>query len=882
MATVKTLKRSTLGIPEAPMKNSAAWVRSALAAVTAACLSVACADSLTDVDTQLRVTVTPDTTTLTSLGERIQFEARVDVTSGSAPSPVWITRDVDVAAVGDEGRVLAVGNGETWIVAQVEAGGRKAADSARVTVRQVPVDLSITKQVDTLTWLGATTRLSAVALDGRGNALEGVPYEWSTSDSTRALVDSTGTVTAVANGNATISAAVGGLTAHVTMAVAQQVASVTVAPTSASVAVGGTRQFGATAVDAGGTTVMNVKFLWVSADANIAVVDTTGLATGKGVGSVTITAVGRGQPGNAVLTVGSSPTQPTKLAFSVQPGNGTAGEALSPAIEVEVRDANDIRVPDARVAVTLAFANNAGGGTLAGTKTVTAVNGIASFSGLWIDKAAGGYTLSATSGGLTTATSAGFAIAPGPPTQLTFGAQPGNVLGNQVFGAPVSATISDQFGNTVTSATNAVTMDFAVNVWESVFSSGSALLGTTTVNAVNGVATFNNLRVDKPGPGYRLGATAAGLTGAASNPFDVSLTVQSVGAGKFGYHTCAATTTGGYCWGAGWDGQLGDGVGNSNDSVPRLVAGGLTFTQVVSGYSHSCGLTSGGAAYCWGYNYYGQLGNNATIPGAPDEVAPVAVAGGLTFTKLSAGYYHTCGIAGTTAYCWGNDGNGQLGDDAPLVNKAVPTPVAGGLAWASISAGGAHTCGVTTGGDAYCWGYDGYGTLGNDSTFADSPTPVVVYGGKTWDMISTGYYQTCAVDAANAGFCWGYNYEGTLGADTSVVPLYNTEPTPRSVFGGLQFSQIGTGWYHSCGLTTAGDAFCWGAGWDGQLGAGDFNSSPIRVAVTGGHTFSTLSVGGYHTCAQNGNDVWCWGAGYDGQLGHGARNREAEPVQIVQ
>jgi len=865
--------RLALGSREALMTGTSAWVRLGTIAGVAGLLVTACTDGLTDIETQLVVTVTPEVSTLASLGEQVQLGAKVDVTSGAAPSPVWVTRNVDVAAVGDDGRVRAIGNGETWIVALVEANGAKASDSAHIVVSQVPVDLRVEKAVDTLTWFGQTTRLSAVAHDARGNPVADAPVTWVSSDPTRARVDSAGMVTALADGDAMISASIGQVTGTTILAVAQQVATVEVTPAAVAITVGATQQFAATAKDAGGTTVTGVKFLWVSANPAIAVVDTTGLARGTSVGAVTITAVGRGEPGNAVLTVGVSPSTPAKVAFSVQPTTSIAGQALSPAVEVEIRDANDNLVPTARNAVTLSFGANPGSGTLSGTKTVAAVNGIASFSGLWINKAAAGYTLSASATSLTGATSGAFTINPGAPTKLSFGQQPTDAQGNIAIAPAVTATILDAYDNVVTGATNAVTVGLGVNVWKSLFAPGATLLGTQTVNAANGVATFGTLRVDKPGTGYTLTANAAGLTGGASNPFTINLTVQALRAGKLGYHTCALTSGGTYCWGNGYDGELGDGLGTYRpDSVAGLVSGGLTFTQVSAGASHTCALTGAGAAYCWGYNGSGQLGNNSTTR----TDAPVAVSGGLTFSSISAGGNHTCGVVGTALYCWGYNGYGQLGDNS-TTQRLVPTQVVGGLAWGSVNAGLYHTCGLTTGGSAYCWGNDGNGQLGNDVNYVNSPVPVAVAGGLTWLRISAGYIHTCGVDANGAGYCWGYNGYGQLGDNTTTQ-----SPTPVSVVGSLVFSSIQVGYYHSCGVTASGSGYCWGYNGSGQLGDGTNTNSSQRVAVAGGLTFTELSVGAEHTCGRVGNAAWCWGYGGYGQLGNGAATNRNTPVQIIQ
>jgi len=660
----------------------------------------------------------------------------------------------------------------------------------------------------------------------------------------------------------------------------QVVERVEVSPTTATIAPGAQQQLTATAFDSADVAIPNVRFFWVSSNTSVAVVDSTGQVTGLGGGETTVSAVGGGEPGNAVITVTGAPLgAPTALAFSAQPSMATAGDAFSPAIEVEVRDANGNLVTGARNAVTLAIANNPGGATLSGTTTVSANGGIARFTGLSMNKAAAGYTLSATAASLTSATSAAFAVNPGTPAKVAFGTQPGNAEGNVAFAPAVTATISDAFDNVVTSATNAVTVDLGLNIWKSVFAPGAALAGTKTVNSVAGVATFSNLRVDKPGNGYTLTANAAGLASATSDPFAVNLAVQQVRAAKTGEHTCAVTAGGTYCWGAGGNGQLGDGSGTfSSDSVARLVSGAQAFTQIAAGRHHTCGLTAAGAAYCWGYNGYGQLGNNSTT----QSDVPVAVSGGLTFSALAAGRFHTCGIVGTALYCWGRDSNGQLGDDATLANKLVPTVVAGGLLWTSVSAGYYHTCGIA-GGDAYCWGYDGFGQLGNDGLTTQQPTPVIVAGGLTWASLNGGYYHTCGVTAAGAGYCWGTNYDGRLGADTLTYAMNSLQGTPVPVTGGLTWGTIQAGWFGSCGLTTAGAAYCWGYNYDGQLGNGTFgNLSSAPAAVTGGLTFSALSVGGEYSCGRVGTAVWCWGYNGYGQLGDGTQLSKNQPVQIVQ
>jgi alpha-tubulin suppressor-like RCC1 family protein len=198
-------------------------------------------------------------------------------------------------------------------------------------------------------------------------------------------------------------------------------------------------------------------------------------------------------------------------------------------------------------------------------------------------------------------------------------------------------------------------------------------------------------------------------------------------------HTCGVTTVGAaYCWGENSSGQLGTGT-TTNSPTPAAVAGGLTFTTVSSADAHTCGLTPAGDAYCWGWSHYGQLGNGTTTGpdtcpiAGPCSLAPIAVLGGLTFASVSAGSANTCGVTmAGAAYCWGFNAFGQLGNGTTQ-DSAIPVAVSGGLSFASLSVGGGtFTCGVTTAGAVYCWGDNDAGQLGTGTSGGTSLVPVRV------------------------------------------------------------------------------------------------------------------------------------------------------------
>jgi alpha-tubulin suppressor-like RCC1 family protein len=305
------------------------------------------------------------------------------------------------------------------------------------------------------------------------------------------------------------------------------------------------------------------------------------------------------------------------------------------------------------------------------------------------------------------------------------------------------------------------------------------------------------------------------------------------------------------------------------------VAGGLTFTSLAAGFNDVCGLTSAGTVYCWGGNSYGTVGDSTTTA----RHVPTLVRGGVTFSSISGsvGGAHVCGLTSAgAAYCWGWNSRGQLGN-GDVDSHLSPDTVTGGRLFTTLTIGVQFSCGLTSIGTEWCWGDNDSGQLG-DQNFDERHTPAQVRGGLVFTSVATrsGTAHSCALTAAGAAYCWGDNSAGQLGDGTTTG-----EFKPVAVTGGLLFASITAGGSTTCALTSTGAAYCWGANDSGALGDGTTTSRAAPVAVGGGLTFSTLVTSGAHSCGvTTAGAVYCWGNNDFGQLGDGTSTSRTLPVLL--
>lgn len=274
-------------------------------------------------------------------------------------------------------------------------------------------------------------------------------------------------------------------------------------------------------------------------------------------------------------------------------------------------------------------------------------------------------------------------------------------------------------------------------------------------------------------------------------------------------------------------------------------------TALGANRDHTCAALSDGSLWCWGSDGQGEIGDGQT---SGYRLVPTRVGSLTGVTGVAAGMGLTCAVtSGGSLYCWGY---GDLGDGTTS-EKPVPTVVPGLGSVTAVTAGGRHVCALLSGGSVDCWGHNEEGQLGDGTTTEQlSPKPVPGLSGVT--AIAAGYAYTCAL-ASGTVECWGINWSGQLGDDRAEV--YRPEPGPVL---GLPpgVTKLGTGSHQACVVLSDGTVDCWGdAGW---------SSSLLPEAVSGVAGAVSVAVGGDHACARlSDGSVTCWGSDDYGQVGDG-------------
>lgn len=213
-----------------------------------------------------------------------------------------------------------------------------------------------------------------------------------------------------------------------------------------------------------------------------------------------------------------------------------------------------------------------------------------------------------------------------------------------------------------------------------------------------------------------------------SNPTPIASSERFTAIAAGSYHTCALATGGQvFCWGAGSSGQLGRGPDVDFSQLPAAIESTQRFRKLAAALERSCGINTSNELMCWGTGYAGSFGDGEASTSHFEPVM-IAMPGGVAVKAIGLGSGASCSLgASGLAYCWGGGAAG-IGTGT---GNSTPLPVLGRLEYTSIAAGEDFACGIASDG-AWCWGDNGYGQLGNGGSTA-SPIPVRVAGQDQFD-----------------------------------------------------------------------------------------------------------------------------------------------------
>ncbi len=448
---------------------------------------------------------------------------------------------------------------------------------------------------------------------------------------------------------------------------------------------------------------------------------------------------------SAAFDIAAGPAH--QLAFPSLPAAAAVGEPLGAPLRVLVLDSLGNVATSANDSVTLFVV---GSGSLAGITARRAVAGTASYADLSFDDP-GTPVLAASAPGLDGAVSGPVAVRLAALTVSAGAAHTCVVAPSHAaycWGSDANGEIGDSNGLTAPSPVGLVRPPTRVK-------------GPRFASALAG--DFGSCGLATDGQAYCWGLnqpfTSVPASTVTSWPMVVPGTSGLAGL-SFGTHACALAPSGAAsCWGQNGNGELGTGTSGGGSATPLPVTGGHVFGSASAGNSATCGVTTAHEAFCWGYDTHGSLGIGSYFAGTP---TPTLVLGGLAWRQVSTSGLAACGVTTSgAAYCWGDNDFGTVGNGT-TDSSAVPVPVSGGLTFTAVSVGERHACGLTAAGAAWCWGLNNSGQLG-DGTTTTSTVPVPVSGGLAFTALAAGAVHTCGVTAGGAVYCWGANESRQLG-----------------------------------------------------------------------------------------------------------------------
>jgi len=576
-----------------------------------------------------------------------------------------------------------------------------------------------------------------------------------------------------------------------------------------------------------------------------------------------------GQNGSGQLGDGTASTRtlPSSVVFAAGTSSGAAtmrqdGGSFQQAglINAAVASAPTLAIRDSRsngvAGVTVTFSVVSGGGSVASGTTTTNASGGATVGSWVLGSSVGIQVLKATA-----------AMANGTSASVLFYAK--------ATASAAAATMVKVDGDSITRSqgvplltptvrvlTAAGTAAAGIPVTFALSSGGYAFVTSDSTGlAVMGVDSLYTLALATPST-VTITASASGVSAGVTFTYFH----PGVNAGALLRNTHCALAKAGtvYCWGEGERGQLGDGTTTSARNYARPVSGSQLFAKVSDGFSqHACALTAAGAAYCWGANHAGQLGDGTTT----DRTAPVAVATTAIFTQIVALESTTCALTTSgSVYCWGYMQSSGMGH-VELRDRRSRSPVLVTLGTANfkqIALWLNGICGVTLAGQVLCAGENSAGVVG-DGTFTNRFTFTPILGGLTAARISGSTENMCAVTTSGNIGCWGRGGAGMLGDGTTTdARNFPSEIVPDDG----RFVDVSIGNVSVCARRVDGRLFCWGSNNGGQLGLGDTQTrtSPVELQGMAFVDAGTVSFRGRCGRVVSG-ELYCWGQNSYGQLG---------------
>ena len=416
-------------------------------------------------------------------------------------------------------------------------------------------------------------------------------------------------------------------------------------------------------------------------------------------------------------------------------------------------------------------------------------------------------------------------------------------------------------------------------------SSPVSVVGAHSFSAISGGNAYSLALKSDNGSAWAWGLASSGQLG------DNTITNRSSPVSVIGAHSFTAISTensaslalkGGdgsaWAWGLGTSGQPGDNTATSKSS-PVSVVGAHSFSVISGGGNYGLALKSdNGSAWAWGNNSIGQLGDNT----GANRSSPVSVVGAHSFSKISTGSSNSYALKSDgSVWAWGTRLSGAIGNnESDLV--ASPVSVVGAHSFNAISGGTSFSLALKSNdGSIWTWGLGNNGQLG-DNTIANKSSPVSVVGAHSFSAISAGSQSAFSLALkSNDGstWAWGLGGGGRLGDNTVA-----NKSSPVSVVGAHSFNIIVAGTSHSLAVKSSdGSAWAWGFGTSGQLGDNTILSKSSPISVVGAHSFSSISAGNTFLVALKGNDgsIWAWGLASSGQLGDNTITNRSSPVSVV-